>query len=139
MQDDPKIAERRHERQVKKAAETAVGLTIAERLTRRANAKTIELPMIDEDGVFSIVMRQPTRVEMEDLQRAQEELQNEKSQDAANDRLCVMIARLCIDESLDYQYWMDGNYDMVDLIDLVNTLFGSLVERVKAARSFRTD
>lgn len=139
MQDDPKIAERRHERQVKKAAETAVGLTIAERLTRRANAKTIELPMIDEDGVFSIVMRQPTRVEMEDLQKAQEELQNEKSQDAANDRLCMMLDRLCIDESLDYQYWMDGNYDMVDLIDLVNTLFGSLVERVKAARSFRTD
>ena len=62
-QDDPKIAERRHGRQVKKAAEDAAGLTIAERLTRRAKEQTVSLELSDHEGDFWITMRQPTRAE----------------------------------------------------------------------------
>jgi len=137
MQDDPGIAERRRGRQVKQAAENAVGLTIAERLTRRAKAKTVELPMNDEDGDFAIVMQQPTRVEMDDLRVMQIAIQNESTQDAANDQLCVILESLCIDDSLDYEFWMAGNYDMIDLIDIVNKLFESLTTRVKEAQTFR--
>lgn len=139
MQDDPKIAERRHGRQVKKAAENAAGLTIAERLTRRAKAQTVELLLEDEGGEFTIVMRQPTRAEMDELQRMQLAIQEEGTQDEANDRLCVLLDQLCIDGSLDYQFWMDGNYGMGDLIAIVQKLFESLVVQVKAAQTFRSD
>jgi len=139
MQDDPKIAGRKHERQVKQAVETAAGLTIAERLTRRAKAQTTELALNDEGGEFIISMRQPTRAEMEELQRTRDELKTEGTQDEANKRLSTMLGDLCTDTSLDYEFWMDGNYGMTDLIDIVDKLFESIVERVKAAQSFRKD
>ena len=139
MQDDPRIAERRHGRQVKQATETAAGFTIADRLTRRAKAKTVELPMNDEDGDFAIVMQQPTRAEMDDLRLMQLAIQDKSTQDEANDRMCAMLESLCIDDSLDYAYWMAGNYDMIDMIDIVNKLFESLIVRVKEAQSFRRD
>ena len=137
MQDDPNIAERRQERQVTQAVETAAGLTIADRLTRRAKAQTVELSLKDEGGDFSISMRQPTRAEMEDLQRTRDELKTEGTQDEANKRLSAMLGDLCTDTSLDYEFWMAGNYGMTDLIDIVDKLFESIVERVKAAQSFR--
>jgi len=137
MQDDPNIAERKQSRRVKKAAEDAAGLTIADRLTRRAKAQTIGLTLEDEGGEFIIKMRQPTRAEMEDLQKTRDALKDEKTQDAANDRLCGMLSDLCLDESLDYEFWLAGNYSMIDLVDIIDRLFESLVVRVKAAQSFR--
>ena len=135
--EDPEIAKRKGKRIAKKAAEDAAGLTIADRLTRRAKAQTVSLDLKDDDGEFSIVMRQPTRAEMDELNRLQEAIKEESTQDEANDRLCIMLDQLCIDGSLDYQFWMDGNYSMGDLIAIVQKLFESLVERVKAAQSFR--
>ena len=137
MEDDPKIAERKRGRQVKQVAENAAGLTIADRLTRRAKAQTVELSLKDEGGDFSISMRQPTRAEMEYLQKTRDEMTVESKQDEANERLSTKLGDLCIDDSLDYDFWMAGNYDMIDLMDLVDKLFESLVERVKAAQSFR--
>ena len=139
MQDDPKIAERKRGRQVTQEAETAAGLTIAERLTRRAKAQTVELMLEDEGGEFGIEMRQPTRAEMDDLQKMRAAIQEEGTQDEANDRLCSMLDDLCIDASLDFEFWMAGDYDMIDMIDIINKLFESLVVRVNAAQSFRKD
>jgi hypothetical protein len=139
MQDDPKIAERKRGRQVKKAAEDAAGLTIAERLTRRAKAQTVELTLEDEGGEFGIEMRQPTRAEMDDLQKMRAAIQEEGTQDEANERLCMILDDLCIDSSLDFEFWIAGNYDMIDMIDIVNKLFESLVVRVKEAQTFRED
>ena len=136
-QDDPKIAERKRGRQVKQAAEDAAGLTIAERLTRRAKAQTVELTLEDEGGEFGIEMRQPTRAEMDELQRMQLAIQEEGTQDEANKRLCMMLKDLCLDDSLNYQFWLAGDYDMIDMIDIINKLFESLVVRVKAAQTFR--
>lgn len=138
-QRDPDIAARKHGKQVKKAAENAAGRTIAERLTRRAKAQTVELQMTDEDGDFAIVMRQPTRAEMDDLQKMRAAIQEEDSQEEANTKLSVMLGDLCIDRSLDYKFWMAGDYDMIDMIDIINKLFESLVVRVKAAQTFRSD
>ena len=139
VQNDPGIAKRRKTRQVKKAAETAAGFTIAERLTRRAKEQTVSLELSDHEGDFEIVMRQPTRAEMEELQKLQVAIQDEAAQDDANDRLCYMLEALCIDDSLDYTFWMEGDYSMADMIEIVQKLFESLVERVRAAQSFRKD
>ena len=135
--EDPEIAKRKGKRIKKKVAEDAAGLTIADRLTRRAKAQTVRLEMQDEDGDFAIVMQQPTRAEMDDLQKMQLAIQKEGTQEEANERLCVMLAHLCVAPSLDYQFWMAGDYSMEDLIAIVQKLFESLVERVKAAQSFR--
>lgn len=139
MQDDLGIADRKQDRQEKKAAETAAGLTIAERLTRRAKVQTVRLEMQDEDGDFAIVMQQPTRAEMDNLQKMQIAIQEEGTQDEANEQLCTMLAHLCVAPSLDYAFWMTGNYSMTDLIAIVQKLFESLVVQVKAAQSFRKD
>jgi hypothetical protein len=133
------LTRKHRERQVKNAADDAVGLTVAERLTRRAKAQTVELPMMDEDGDFSIIMRQPTRAEMEELQRLQAGIQDESAQDDANERMCEVLGDLCIDDSLDTEFWQDGDYSMIDLFAVVQKLFEVLVEQVKAAQSFRAD
>lgn len=138
-EDSPGIEERRQNRQAKEAEEQAIGLTIAERLTRRAKAQTVELVMQDEDGDFAITMRQPTRAEMEDMQKMQELIMQESTQDEANDQLCATLSDLCIDDSLNYEFWRGGNYSMNDLMDIVNKLFESIVVRVKEARSFRNN
>jgi len=137
MQDDTGIAERRRARHVKKAADDAAGLTIAERLTRRARAQTVKLAREDEGGEFIIEMRRPMRAEMEELQKMQLAIQKEDTQDEANERLCAVLGDLCLDESLTTSFWLEGNYSMSDLIEIVQKLFESLVEQVKAAQSFR--
>ena len=128
---------RTQERQDRIETETAAGLTIADRLTRRAKAQTVELAMSDEDGEFKIIMRQPTRAEMEEMQRMQELITQEDTYDEANDTLCGTLSDLCLDDSLDYEFWQNGNYSMSDLMDVVNKLFESIAVRVKAAQSFR--
>jgi HAMP domain-containing protein len=138
MQDDPKIAERKRGRQVKKAAEDAAGLTVAERLTRRAMAQTVELTLEDEGGKFIIKMRQPTRAGMEALQKAQIELQIEETQEAANEQICKILDQVCIDGSLDYAYWIHGDYNMIDLSEIIDTLFESIVKRAKAAKAAKS-
>ena len=47
------------------------------------------------------------------------------------------LGDLCLDESLDYDFWMTGDYGMGDLISIVQKLFESLVVQVKAAQTFR--
>ena len=135
--DSPEIAERKADRIETKAAEDAVGLTIAERLTRRAKEQTVELMLQDAAGTFAIVMQQPTRAEMEEMQRMQELITQEDTYDEANDTLCGTLSDLCLDDSLDYEFWQNGNYSMSDLMDVVNKLFESIAVRVKAAQSFR--
>jgi hypothetical protein len=109
------ISQKRRQKKAEKAAEDAAGLTIAERLTRRAKEQTVSLKLSDHEGDFWITMRQPTRAEMDALQK------------------------LCLDGSLDYGFWMTGNYSMSDLIEIVQKLFESLVAQVNAAQSFRSN
>ncbi len=136
---NPDIERRRSERLAKDAAAHAEGLTVAERLTRRAKEQIVELKLTDEGGEFIICMRQPTRAEMESLQSTQEAIKNDSTYDEANDELCTMLAHLCTDESLTYEFWHEGAYSMADLIEIITKLFASLVGRVKAAQSFRAN
>ena len=136
---DEELNKRRAENIATKQSDAAEAMTVADRLTRRAKAQTVELTLSDDEGNIIIAMRQPTRREMDDLQKLQKELQDEKTQDNANKRLCKMLDSLCIDDSLDYDFWMAGNYGMDDLIAIVQKLFESLVEQVRSAQSFRQD
>lgn len=136
---DPELTERKEQRIVTEQVGAAVAMSVADRLTRRAKAQTVDLTLSDGVGDFIITMRQPTRREMDDLQKLQNDIQDVNTQDEANKSLCGMLDSLCIDDSLNYDFWMSGNYSMNDLITLVQKLFESLVKQVKSAQSFRKD
>ena len=50
-----------------------------------------------------------------------------------------LMADLCVDESLDIDYWNNGNYSIADMFELIGKLFEGFVERAKEVQSFRKD
>lgn len=136
---DPELVKRVADRKEQEAAETAAGLTVAERLTRRAKNKTIDLPLSDEDGDYIIAMRQPTRRELDELLQYQEAIQKPAEHDAANKGMCDMLADLCIDSSLNSEYWMRGDYNIDDLVLIVQKLFEHFANVIKEAGFFRSN
>lgn len=135
--DDPEIGKRKTARKTKEAAESAVGLTIADRLTRRARTQTVELPYEDEDGEFSIVLRTPTRKELDSLLVIQTNLQKVDTQDAAGEKLCYMLDDLAIDSSLNYAYWKEGDYSMDDFIQIFAKIYTAIADQVQEVQTFR--
>ena len=135
--DDPEIGKRKTARKIKEAAETAAGLTIADRLTRRARTQTVELPYKDEDGEFSIVLRTPTRKELDMLLVIQTNLQKVDTQDAAGEKLCYMLDDLAIDSSLNYAYWKEGDYSMDDFIQIFAKIYTAIADQVQEVQTFR--
>ena len=136
---DSELTGRKEQRIVTEQADAAVAMSVADRLTRRAKVQTVQISLEDDLGEFIIEMQQPMRREMDELQKLQTQIQNEKTQVKANKSLCQILGKLSIDDSLDYEFWMTGAYNMNDLISIIQKLFESLVEQVKAAQSFRQD
>lgn len=136
-QDDPNITKRKTARKSKEAAETAAGLTIADRLTRRARTQTVELSYEDEDGEFSVVLRTPTRKELDMLLIIQTNLQKVGTQDAAGEKLCHMLDDLAIDSSLNYAYWKEGDYSMDDFIQIFAKIYTAIADQVQEVQTFR--
>ena len=136
---DSELTGRKEQRIVTEQADAAVAMSVADRLTRRAKVQTVQISLEDDLGEFIIEMQQPMRREMDELQELQTQIQNENSQVKANESLCLILGKLSIDDSLDYDFWLAGNYNMNDLISIIQKLFESLVEQVKAAQSFRQD
>jgi hypothetical protein len=115
-------------------------LTIAERLTRRAQRKTTSITLEDDEGTFTIEMFQPTRKELDELLKCQADLQNVKTQEKAYETLYNLLAELCRDDTLDYDFWKEGAYGLTDLMDIINTLFGNVLtkyQEIQQAQSFR--
>lgn len=136
---DQELTQRRDDHIAKEQADAAVAMSIADRLTRRAKAQTVDLSLSDDVGDFIITLRQPTRKEMDELQELQKDIQDKDMQLEANKTLCEMLDSLCIDDSLNYDFWMAGNYSVTDLIIIIQKLFELLVEQVKTAQSFRAE
>lgn len=137
--DDQTLTERRNKRLSEKAADDAAALTVAERLTRRAKSKTVNLTLSDADGDFVIDMRQPTRKELDELLKYQTAIQKPDEQEDANEKMCLMIGDLCTDESLNAEFWGGGDYAIDDLVTIIQKLFEGFVKVVKEAESFRSN
>lgn len=137
--DDPVLASRRQKRLADEAAGNAVALTVAERLTRRAKNKTIDLPLTDEDGDYNIEMRSPTRKCLDKLLAYQTAIKKPEEQVVANEKICRALDYLCIDESLNYDYWINGDYDVNDLVLIIQKLFENFANIIKEAESFRSN
>jgi len=48
-----------------------------------------------------------------------------------------MFDMLCVDDSLNYEFWKNGAYDPMDMIRLMDALTSEMVEKVAEAQSFR--
>jgi hypothetical protein len=136
MQDDPKIAERRHGRQVKQAVEDAVGLTIAERLTRAAKNDRISIPMTDEDGDFVLEMREPFISERKTIQKMLNGIKDNtiKQQEQAEEDLANLLAKYSIDPSLDVDFWVRADFTPSKFQSILLHLLGLSEDNVRQAK-----
>lgn len=139
MSDDVKITERKKERLAKQAVENASAMTIADRLTRRAMQQLTRIVLCDDLGEFVIDLRQPTRKELDELLKFQKDVQNPAKEAEASAKLYEILGCLCIDKSLNVEYWVRGDYSLSDLMDIINKLFSGFVERFQEVQKFRKD
>ncbi len=137
MKDDLELTKRRKERLAKQTEENIAGLSIADRLTRRAKQQTTKVMLSDDMGEFIIELRLPTRKELDELLKFQREIQDPEKTEEASQHLYRMLGSLCCDESLNEQYWAQGEYNMGDLLDIINKLFSGFVERFQEVQKFR--
>ncbi|MCK5431922.1 MAG: hypothetical protein KAJ03_04220 [Gammaproteobacteria bacterium] len=135
--DKPSVSQRRKKKNADKAVETAKGLSIADRLTRRGKEKTVSIDMSDGAGDYAIICRQPTRAEMDTILQLQQKLQAADTQYEANAQLAEMLADLCEDESLDVDFWLAGHYSLGDLFAIIGGMFAAIADEVKTAQGFR--
>lgn len=137
--DDAEITERKHKRHAKESAEAVIGLSIADRLTRRAKAQivTVALPA-DEDGVIQIKMQLPSwgltceLAQMETLMGTPEGYL----------RIADVMNELCQTPGLDIEFWKSGVIGLADMRQLLEGLTSEsvkLAQRVNEAQSFRED
>ena len=137
--EDPDLERRRREREGDLAKKRVEDLTVAERLTLRALDKTIKAPFTDKFGKFEIEMKVPLRYEYDELIRLQSDVMGTdvKRVKIASEILFKMFDCLCIDESLNFEYWKSGAYDMADMTAmLLDSLTSETNKRVKQAQSF---
>ena len=137
--EDPNLEKRRKDRLRDLARKQVKELSIAERLTLSALERVINIPFKDSHGEFTVKMHVPLRNEFDEIVRLQEEIKsgNDKRIEKASDTFFRIIASLCIDDSLNYEYWKDGAYDAMDMIHLVECLTSEMAKKVQEAQSFR--
>lgn len=138
-QRDPEITARIQKRQVTQEAETASGLTIAERLTRRAKAQTVTVTLLpDEDGEIPVDMQIPSWGLTCELTQMESMMATRKG----HLRIAEIMSALCQTPGLDIEFWKSGAIGLTDMRHLIEGLTSEslkLTQRAQEARSFRND
>ena len=137
--EDKDLEKRRKTRQRDLARKQKSDLTIADRLTLSALERIKDVPFKDSHGEFIVKMHMPLRSEYDEIVRLQEEMMSGVSKriEKAAGILFRMVASLCVDDSLNYEFWKNGAYDPMDMIRLMDALTSEMIEKVKEAQSFR--
>lgn len=137
--EDTDLEKRRRERLRKLARKQVNELSIAERLTLSALERVIAIPFEDNHGKFTVEMHMPLRDEFDEIVRLQEEIKsrNPKQIEKASDTFFRMLSSLCIDDSLNFEFWKNGAYDAMDMIRLIEGLTSEMTQKVQEAQSFR--
>jgi hypothetical protein len=137
--------EQLRESRVEKAAENAVGLTIAERLTRRAKANTTVIQLLpDAEGDIFVEMHLPTWDDTCELTQI-DVMMTTKS---GRMKLAKVMHGLCATDELDLAFlafWKSGAIGLVDMRLIVEGLLAAAAaaikstEEVQKAQTFRKD
>ena len=131
--DDLGIDARKKARKAKEVAEVSTGLTIAARLTNNAKLQTVDVKMQDDNGDFNIPMHLPSWGETCELTQIETMMVNMKGRK----RLAELMEGLCVDPSLDYNFWFGGSIGLIDMRLLIEGLTTAATERIKEVKSFR--
>ena len=139
VQDDPELLARRKARQDGDAAEDAAGLTIAERLTRRAKAQIVSVSLLpDDDGELIIDMHVPSWGQTCELTQMESLMETPKG----HKQIAEIMNDLCQTPELDLKFWKSGAIGLSDMRALIE---GLTAEYLKSAQnmqevvSFRAD
>ena len=133
IQDDPEIGKRKTARKTKEAAETAAGLTIADRLINRAKLQIVDIPMRDETGDFNIPMHLPSWGETCELTQIETMMIDMKGRK----HMATLMDSLSADPSLNYDFWLNGSIGIVDMRLLIEGLTKATQQRITEVKSFR--
>ncbi len=143
-QDDPEIAARmKAHREAQRKASTE-GMTVAQRLMRAAALRTatIRVPDGTEEGI-GIEVYVPTRADLDTILKLTADIQkaarqgNSAQERQLTDNLYQMFAGLCVDPSLDVEFWRAGNYSMGEFLAIQDGLFETTLTLRDEARRFR--
>jgi len=136
--DNPELLQRHRGRQVKKAAEDAAGLTIAERLTRRAKAQTVMITLPDDDEDIIIEMQVPSWGHTCELTQMESLMATPKG----HIHIAEIMDDLCQNPELDLAFWKSGAIGLIDMRLLIEGLTSESLKYAKqraATQSFRND
>ena len=140
---DPEIHERRAARLADIKSKKEENLTIADRLTRRALERTIDIQLTDSSGKFTVEIHTPTRDELDGLLALStlmgggDTIEAQQNAQKASETLYHILANLCVDQSLNFEFWNEGAYDTNDVVLIIKTIVEQLADSVKKAKSFR--
>lgn len=132
--DNPELSRRHRGRQETMAAEDAAGLTIAERLTRRAKAQNITITIPDDDGDLLIDMQIPAWKDVCELTQMEAMMETPEGQA----RIAEILGDLCQTDGLDNEFWESGQIGLIDMRLVIEGLTSESVQRVNQVRSFRS-
>ena len=137
--EDFDLGKKRRERERDLAHKKVGELTIAERLTLRAYDRVEPVLFKDRHGEFNVDMHTPLRREYDTIVELQDEMKSGDSKRimAGSDTFFHMLHALCVDESLNYEFWKNGEYDPMDMIAIIEGLTAAMTKKVIEAQSFR--
>lgn len=125
------------------ASKSIEHMTIAERLTLRAGEQFCTATFESEDGPIEVEMRIPTLAEYDFLAtynvryRAAIATQEAERVTALEDEIYRMMAGLCVDESLDEDFFRSGALSAPDFMTLIQGILLTYNDRISAAKTFR--
>jgi len=142
--DDPGIAARmkaHREAQQKAAVE---GMTVAERLMRASSLRTATIAIPDDtpEGI-RVEVYVPTRAELDRLSTLiagirQAAIKGDTAEvERQTDEIYQIYAGLCIDPTLDVEFWRAGNFGLLEYTAIQDGLFELVVPLREEARRFR--
>ncbi len=143
-QDDPEIVARMNAHREAQRKASLEGMTVAQRLMRAAALRTttIYVPDDTEEGI-GIEVYVPTRADLDTLLRINAEIRKAgirgdgDQERQLTDELYQMFAALCVDPSLNVDFWREGNYSMGEFMALQDALIETTLELRGEARKFR--
>lgn len=121
----------------------AAHLSVAQRLTRRALKDTITIPLTDDLGEFEIEVRIPLTSELDKILGSQAAIStsvtagDQEATKAAQDQLFRALAEICVDPSLDYEFWKSGAFSVTDMGQILKEVAQEVNARAESTKSFR--
>jgi hypothetical protein len=143
MTDDASLSARMHKKKAELEASKWSDLSIADRLTIRALEQKITVPFESEQGIIDVELRLPNLAEFDFLStfeiRWKNYLSKGDGKEALNlsDEMFKIMESLCIDESLNEEFFRAGYISATDFTQLVKEVLVEHRKRSDEVKSFR--